>query len=872
VAKIVRTFASAVMVLALTTTPQIGYADSTPPTMIGPRYFVGDPLYGFQGPNGELFSGLPDDPSPMASTTKIVSLHVAVDALLGRIPGACPTSPAGFCTLGDWVTISANAVAKSPWVPCASLMGGGCSSLMGDIGEFLVLDSDQDGVYDASEAILRPSNYGAPAAGTALADDPQVTYVDSNGNGSRDAGEYIVWDANSNGQFDLGELLFLGVGSAPTATTTLADDARIRYVDIYELGTWNSYIPLQVGEQVQFADLLRGMMYPSGNDAAIAIAEHVAGDVRTFVERMNDGTAAGHVTAAGLPNSHFTNPAGIDNFCPDVDAYGAELHLDQTFCNDSYQKNGFIHYTTARDLAQIWEHGFQDLLFRQIVGFPGPSYDFVTYLGATQKQYRLGWGTSGYPGLEGGKGGSSAGCGSGTTPGFNLNCSVLSTKRIGRRLVSGFLAANYGPPNDDPVLALDYSYAQLFHPDLRDSVGSGVGWIDHALACVPDGGAVTAAMAPDYGVKLTTWGVDVDDSAITKIAESAPQGASQAPLPLIADLQAIRLESGSIITAKTLGIPSVMAAAEGGSVKLSLWNITQGGAPSLVIDEVPAGAGTGLNLLPIADNLFASALIGQDGTLVLKSWRVATVEQGGPTPGDAKKVTKIMNLGTLNPGLAVDRVSIAGPFVVGALYYFVTAVRHITTNTVRNQLWSLDPVSGAIASVAQFSPGIQASDLRISAVKVEPRLPDDEIFAPIYFATALRTPGGFLRIFYAGVDFDFDGFKAFSERADTGVTTDVILERPSVVPFGTSGVVTAVKDGAAKQKLIVWESRRNLDDTITPYRIAEHEVPTFESTSIAACAISTTHAEGDVVSSNLAVVGGLQGALQLRAWRIGDRP
>jgi N-acetylglutamate synthase-like GNAT family acetyltransferase len=100
----------------------------------------------------------------------------------------------------------------------------------------------------------------------------------------------------------------------------------------------------------------------------------------------------------------------------------------------------------------------------------------------------------------------------------------------------------------------------------------------------------------------------------------------------------------------------------------------------------------------------------------------------------------------------------------------------------------------------------------------------------------------------------------------------VILERPSVVPFGTAGVVTVVKDGASKQEVIVWESRRNLDDTITPFRIAEHEVPTFESKSIEACAIATTHAEGDLVTSNLAVVGGLQGALQLRAWRIGDRP
>ena len=230
---------------------------------------------------------------------------------------------------------------------------------------------------------------------------------------------------------DRGKKYSLVAAAQPTTKppTLLTDDPRIGYVDFYDLGTWNSYIPLQEGEQVQFADLLRGMMYPSGNDAAIAIAEHVAGNVSTFVALMNDLTLPGHVTAAGLPNSHFTNPASIDNWCPVADAYGNQLDLGQSFCNDSYKKNGFIHYTTARDLARIWEHGFQDPLFRQVVGFPGPAYNFSTQLGNVQKQYSLGKNLNGYPGLDGGKGGSSTACGSGTGSAFNLNCSIASTRR-----------------------------------------------------------------------------------------------------------------------------------------------------------------------------------------------------------------------------------------------------------------------------------------------------------------------------------------------------------------------------------------------------------------------------------------------------------
>jgi len=854
--------------LAITTTPLDVQADFTQPALIAPRYFVGDPLFDFEGPNGELFSGSPDDPNGMASTTKIVSLHVAVDALMGRIPGACPSSPAGFCTLGDWVTVSANAVAKSPWVPCGSLMGG-CSSLMGDrFGEFLVVDANQDGVYSPGETVLLPVGNGAPPAGAPLADDPHVTYVDTNNNGTRDPGEWIVYDANSNGQYDSGERTFLGPPNKQPSTnpvTLLTDDPTLRFVDFYDLGTWNSYIPLQVGEKVQFADLLRGMMYPSGNDAAIAVAEHVAGTVPTFVELMNEVTLPGHVTPAGLPNSHFTNPAGVDNWCPTVDAYGNSLDVfDQTYCGDSIKRNGYIHYTTARDLARLWEHGFQDLLFRQIVGFPGPAYSFTTYLGDTQKQYRFGWGTNGYPGWDGGKGGSSAACGSGTGSPYNLNCSIMSTRRIGRRLVIGLIGASYPLTQDDPTLALDYAFSKLFHPDPHGAIDSGNGWINKALVCLPDGRAVTAAMASNYGQTITTWDVNVDGSTISQLTASAPQGATQSVLPLVADLKAVALSSNTVVTAKTLAIPNVRAAPSGGSVKLTLWNVAEGSAPSVVVADVPAGAGADVNLLRINDSQFVSAFVGQDGTLVLKAWKVAAAVNA--------KGTNLVKFGSLNPPLAIDQVSIAGPFIVGALYYFVTAVRESATGNVDEMLFTLDPIAGTITQVSGFSANIAASSISVSAIPVEPRLPDDEIFAPVYFATAVRTPSGFLRIFYAPAHFDFNGLHDFFPRGDTSITNDQILERPSLLPFGTSGLVTAVRDSAGQPKLIVWESRRNADDSITPYRIAAHEAASSSSSSIEACAIPTTHAEADVVSSNLATAGGSPGVLQLRASRIGDRP
>jgi D-alanyl-D-alanine carboxypeptidase len=62
------------------------------------------------------------------------------------------------------------------------------------------------------------------------------------------------------------------------------------------------------GKRVPLETLLYGLMLPSGNDAAIALAQHVAGDVPAFVSMMN-ARAAG----LGLKCTHFTSPDGFDN-------------------------------------------------------------------------------------------------------------------------------------------------------------------------------------------------------------------------------------------------------------------------------------------------------------------------------------------------------------------------------------------------------------------------------------------------------------------------------------------------------------------------------------------------------------------------------
>jgi D-alanyl-D-alanine carboxypeptidase len=71
--------------------------------------------------------------------------------------------------------------------------------------------------------------------------------------------------------------------------------------------TGSTVMGLQPGQEMSIRDLLYGMLLASGNDAAIAIAEHVAGSVPDFVELMNDKAAE-----LGLEHSRFGNPHGLD--------------------------------------------------------------------------------------------------------------------------------------------------------------------------------------------------------------------------------------------------------------------------------------------------------------------------------------------------------------------------------------------------------------------------------------------------------------------------------------------------------------------------------------------------------------------------------
>ena len=116
-----------------------------------------------------------------------------------------------------------------------------------------------------------------------------------------------------------------------------AVDAIVGPISAKAASTYGSTMNLNTGDMVSLRDLLYGLMLPSGNDAAVAIAEWISGDEAVFVDLMNQ-----RARSLGLSNTAYRNSFGYDPF---------ELPNECVGPYSSMFNCG--HYTTARDLAAL---------------------------------------------------------------------------------------------------------------------------------------------------------------------------------------------------------------------------------------------------------------------------------------------------------------------------------------------------------------------------------------------------------------------------------------------------------------------------------------------------------------------------------------
>lgn len=198
-----------------------------------------------------------------------------------------------------------------------------------------------------------------------------------------EAADQILLESNGDAPLPPASLTKLMTALLVLERSTLTTTVTVAPADLVEGATMG----LAVGERVTVEQLLWGLLIPSGNDAAMALARHTGGSVDQFVAQMNE-----RANALGMTQSRFANSHGLD--APE-------------------------HTSSARDLLtlalRLWDYA----VVRVIAG----SAEATVAGHAMRNTNEL---LLSFPGADGVKTGTSDGAG---------ECIIASIQRNGRRVV-----------------------------------------------------------------------------------------------------------------------------------------------------------------------------------------------------------------------------------------------------------------------------------------------------------------------------------------------------------------------------------------------------------------------------------------------------
>ena len=180
-------------------------------------------------------------------------------------------------------------------------------------------------------------------------------------------------------------------------------------------GTGGSRLGLKTGDKITINNLLYGLLLVSGNDAAVALAEHVSGSVESFAEKMNQ-----KAEEMNLEDTHFIVPHGLD------------------------MEN---HYTTALELAEMADYAMNNKKFAEIVA---TKIATISINGRTKSLKNTNELLGNLEGVNGVK--------TGFTNGAN-RCLVTSVSRNGMNVIAVVLGADTKKDRTrDSVEIIEYAY------------------------------------------------------------------------------------------------------------------------------------------------------------------------------------------------------------------------------------------------------------------------------------------------------------------------------------------------------------------------------------------------------------------------------
>ncbi|RKQ37703.1 D-alanyl-D-alanine carboxypeptidase family protein [Oceanobacillus halophilus] len=154
----------------------------------------------------------------------------------------------------------------------------------------------------------------------------------------------VLFEKNAHNQQSIASITKIMTAIIAIESGKMDEKATVSRNAIYTEG---SSIYLEQGEKMTIRDLVYGLMLRSGNDAAVAIAEHVGGSVEGFAFLMNE-----KANWLGMNNTHFDNPHGLDS--------------------DS-------HYSSAYDMAMLMRYAMENAEFREITAAKSYKSEDRTY-------------------------------------------------------------------------------------------------------------------------------------------------------------------------------------------------------------------------------------------------------------------------------------------------------------------------------------------------------------------------------------------------------------------------------------------------------------------------------------------------------------
>lgn len=190
-------------------------------------------------------------------------------------------------------------------------------------------------------------------------------------------------------------------------------------------GTGGSRLGLSSNDKVSIKSLLYGLMLCSGNDAAVALAEHCSGTVEEFAILMN-----AKAIELGLSNTNYVTPHGLD---------------------------ADTHHTTAFELALLSDYALENQFFKELVSTKSASVTINSYSKNINNTNELLGVLDGIYGIK-----------TGFTNGAN-RCLVTACKRGDMDIICVVLGADTKQDRtSDSIKLIEYAFSNYTYVDLND--------------------------------------------------------------------------------------------------------------------------------------------------------------------------------------------------------------------------------------------------------------------------------------------------------------------------------------------------------------------------------------------------------------------